>query len=158
MLSSKIFVSTSVETLLWQCCSVNISHEGEMGIFADCNFYKKCFVVTIVILFVVSAFLYIFSNNFRLQNVKNLNSIVYSKQATRHKVNNVQRRRLSLVTSVCNKYRNDSKHKYLYVDKPGSKVWGKFTFEPKAKLTLCNIMKQGQIFMVCYFDSIKKSL
>ena len=136
-------MSTSVETFLWHFSSVNSSYEAEMGICADSNCYKKCFLVAIVIFLLVSASVYIFSDNFRLENVKNLNSIEYSKQATRHKVNNVQLRRLSLVNSVCNKYRNVSQHKYLYVDRPGSKIRGKFTFEPKSKLVLCNIMKQG---------------
>ena len=124
---------------------LNISYEGEMGFFTDNNCCKKYILVLTVILTVSSAVFYIFSDNLVKENVRNLDSIVYSEESTRHRVNNVQNRRLSLVTSVCNKYRNDTTHKYLYVDKPGSKIRGKFTFEPKSKLVLCNIMKQGHL-------------
>ena len=130
---------------------LNISYEGEMGFFTDNNCCKKCILILTVILTVSSAVVYIFSDNFVKENVRNLDSIAYSEESTRHRVNNVQTRRLSLVTSVCNKYRNDTTHKYLYVDKPGSKIRGKFTFEPKSKLVLCNIMKQGHLcFLIRY--------
>ena len=56
----------------------------------------------------------------------------------------VQRQRLDLVNKVCQSYRDDHNFKNLYVDKPGSKIRGKFTLEPKSKLVMCNVMKQGR--------------
>ena len=56
----------------------------------------------------------------------------------------VQRQRLDLVNKVCQSYRDDQNFKDLYVDKPGSKIRGKFTLEPKSKLVMCNVMKQGR--------------
>ena len=61
----------------------------------------------------------------------------------------VQRQRLDLVNKVCQSYRDDHNFKNLYVDKPGSKIRGKFTLEPKSKLVMCNVMKQGRMLQWC---------
>ena len=61
----------------------------------------------------------------------------------------VQRQRLDLVNKVCQSYRDDHNFKNLYVDKPGSKIRGKFTLEPKSKLVMCNVMKQGRRLQWC---------
>ena len=61
----------------------------------------------------------------------------------------VQRQRLDLVNKVCQSYRDDHNFKNLYVDKPGSKIRGKFTLEPKSKLVMCNVMKQGRWLQWC---------
>ena len=70
----------------------------------------------------------------------------------------VQRQRLDLVNKVCQSYRDDQNFKDLYVDKPGSKIRGKFTLEPKSKLVMCNVMKQGtttwaRIFIQLYLPN-----
>ena len=61
----------------------------------------------------------------------------------------VQRQRLDLVNKVCQSYRDDQNFKDLYVDKPGSKIRGKFTLGPKSKLVMCNVMKQGRGLQWC---------
>ena len=45
--------------------------------------------------------------------------------------------------SVCENYEKDSKLNKNYILTPGSKLKGKYTLEPKSKLLLCNVMKQG---------------
>ena len=54
-----------------------------------------------------------------------------------------QKRRLRQVKQVCDSYKSDEVFKQMYVDKPGSRIRGKFTFERRSKLVFCNIMKQG---------------
>ena len=54
-----------------------------------------------------------------------------------------QKRRLRQVKQVCDSYKSDEVFKQMYIDKPGSRIRGKFTFERRSKLVFCNIMKQG---------------
>ena len=71
---------------------------------------------------------------------------------TEHKVtvsnvrrrSSIQSRRLNLVKNVCDGYREDPDFNRLYVQNPEREGRGKFTLEPKSKLVMCNVMKQGE--------------
>ena len=55
----------------------------------------------------------------------------------------VQKQRLATLEAVCEKYKNDLEFNTVYVEKPGEKMKGKFTLEPRGKMVMCNTMKQG---------------
>ena len=57
----------------------------------------------------------------------------------------IQSRRLNLVKNVCESYRGNPHFNRVYVQNPGKNIRGKFTFEPKSKLVMCNVMKQGKL-------------
>ena len=84
---------------------------------------------------------YIFSNPIETQNNKTEHKITVSNVRRR---SSIQSRRLNLVKNVCDGYRSDPDFNRLYVENPGKESRGKFTMEPKSKLVMCNVMKQGK--------------
>ena len=84
-----------------------------------------------------------------LELSKKTKSSILQESSKVKPISAVQRQRLDLVNKVCQSYRDDHNFKNLYVDKPGSKIRGKFTLEPKSKLVMCNVMKQGRMLQWC---------
>ena len=76
------------------------------------------------------------------KRIRNVNKSVNSRDELKP-TNRLQSRRLKLIKNVCASYNKNPDHREKYITKPGSKIRGKFTFEPKSKLVLCNTMKQG---------------
>lgn len=84
----------------------------------------------------------IFSDPIETHNNKTEHKVTVSNVRRR---SSIQSRRLNLVKNVCDGYRRDPDFNRLYVQNPGKKNRGKFTLEPKSKLFMCNVMKQGKI-------------
>ena len=85
-------------------------------------------------------FIYNFSNLIETESNKTEQKITVSDVRRR---SSIQSRRLDLVKNVCDSYRSDPDLNRLYVENPGKESRGKFTLEPKSKLVMCNVMKQG---------------
>ena len=85
-------------------------------------------------------FIYNFSNLIETESNKTEQKITVSDVRRRSPI---QSRRLDLVKNVCDSYRSDPDLNRLYVENPGKESRGKFTLEPKSKLVMCNVMKQG---------------
>lgn len=83
----------------------------------------------------------IFSDPIETHNNKTEHKVTVSNVRRR---SSIQSRRLNLVKNVCDGYRRDPDFNRLYVQNPGKKNRGKFTLEPKSKLFMCNVMKQGK--------------
>lgn len=135
------------------------------------KFQKPCFSVLIVLLISIILCIYSFSYYFaslskdseqKSDSIKmikysqdqqeNGNRYDISKSNKKHNLGNSnQNKRLKLVNSVCANYKEDTNLNKNYILDPGSKIKGKFTLEPKSKLLLCNVMKQGKIYIVCNF-------
>ena len=86
-------------------------------------------------------FIYNFSNLIETESNKTEQKITVSDVRRR---SSIQSRRLDLVKNVCDSYRSDPDLNRLYVENPGKESRGKFTLEPKSKLVMCNVMKQGK--------------
>ena len=84
---------------------------------------------------------YIFSDPIETHNNKTEDKVTVSNVRRR---SSIQSRRLNLVKNVCDGYRRDPDFNRLYVQNPGIEGRGKFTLEPKSKLVMCNVMKQGE--------------
>ena len=87
-------------------------------------------------------FIYKLSNLIETESNKTEQKITVSDVRRR---SSIQSRRLNLVKNVCDSYRSDPDLNRLYVENPGKESRGKFTLEPKSKLVMCNVMKQGEI-------------
>ena len=92
-------------------------------------------------LYKITNAVYIFSNPIETQSNKTEHKITVSNVRRR---SSIQSRRLNLVKNVCDGYRSDPDFNRLYVENPGKESRGKFTLEPKSKLVMCNVMKQGK--------------
>ena len=90
-------------------------------------------------------FIYNFSNLIETESNKTEQKITVSDVRRR---SSIQSRRLDLVKNVCDSYRSDPDLNRLYVENPGKESRGKFTLEPKSKLVMCNVMKQGEIISI----------
>ena len=84
--------------------------------------------------------IYNFSNLIETESNKTEQKVTVSDVRRR---SSIQSRRLDLVKNVCDRYRSDPDLNRLYVENPGKESRGKFTLEPKSKLVMCNVMKQG---------------
>ena len=77
--------------------------------------------------------------------IKNVNNKIANTKVEPQPTNRLQSGRLKLMKNVCAAYNKNPEQREKYITKPGSKIRGKFTFEPKSKLVLCNTMKQGEL-------------
>ena len=120
------------------CCPIKLSHVA--------------LIVIVSLLLLVSqydhlykmkdTFIYKLSNLIETESNKTEQKITVSDVRRR---SSIQSRRLNLVKNVCDSYRSDPDLNQLYVENPGKESRGKFTLEPKSKLVMCNVMKQGEI-------------
>ena len=113
------------------------------------GFRTKLFKFILVLFLVaVSTISYIYTN---MQN-KTKHSFIKLGNSKQEKI---QQERLKTMVTVCEKYKEHSNYFSEYVEKPGGRIRGKFTMEPKSKLVMCNTMKQGtttwaRIFLQMY--------
>ena len=111
--------------------------------FKDFFNYLKCFIFVCIVTILLIFYFY-------------QQPVSWTKSQKRLSRNEkVQKQRLATLEAVCEKYKNDLVFNTAYVEKPGEKMKGKFTLEPRGKMVMCNTMKQGtttwaRIFLQLY--------